>query len=486
MNHIGVWSGKSHNNVVPLILVAATVVSALFLFPITWVAVAALLGVAVVLYLVASMLDGKVEVPLLFWVAVFPLGYYFVAFPRERAIITFDRIMVGVVLVGACLVARRKATKPAEELRRSAVAWGFFLLAAFASVRKAPDVLTASRIAFDGFLLPALLGWIVMGSFDVRRHMVGLHVLTCVMAIYVAAIGGAEMATGSDIMPLPGAGTGLYFAGPIPRPNGPFNSNNSFALIGLISFFFLLFLRRAVGKEMLWWQRLLHKAGMASALATALMPLFRSVAISLLIILLLDTYFNRGLGKVAARLAILFSAIAALAIFSLKAPDAFEDRSERGNLYSRIAEQRQTLELFKMHPITGVGLTNFVNVAEARSQSVGTFQGYESVDSPHNNLGAVLAETGLMGFVPYVAAQVSLIMAFRKLRTLRTHQCRAVWIFFVYVFSGYWISGLSLTAGYYSDLNLWYMFVLMVLYKYAITEESGSWIHADTRVRSLP
>jgi len=81
---------------------------------------------------------------------------------------------------------------------------------------------------------------------------------------------------------------------------------------------------------------------------------------------------------------------------------------------------------------------------------------------------------------------VSLIMAFRKLRTLRTHQCRAVWIFFVYVFSGYWISGLSLTAGYYSDLNLWYMFVLMVLYKYAITEESGSWIHADTRVRSLP
>jgi O-antigen ligase len=484
MNHIGVWSGRSRNNVVPLILVAATVVSALFLFPITWIAVAALLGVVVILYLVASMLDGKVEVPLLFWVAVFPLGYYFVPFPRERAIITFDRIMVGVVLVGACLVARRKATKLAGELRRSAVAWGFFLLAAFASVRKAPDVLTASRTAVDGFLLPALLGWIVIASFDARRHMVGLHVLTCVMAIYVAAIGGAEMATGSDIMPLPGAGT--YFAGSIPRPNGPFNSNNSFALIGLISFLFLLFLRHAIGKEMLWWQRLLHKAGMASALATALMPLFRSVAISLLIILLLGMYFDRSLGKVAAGLAILVSAIAALTMFSLKAPDAFEDRSDRGNLYSRIAEQRQTFELFKMHPFTGVGLANFVNVAEARSQSVGTFQGYESVDSPHNNLGAILAETGLMGFVPYVAAQVLLIMAFRKLRTLKTHQCRTVWIFFLYVFLGYWISGLSLTAGYYSDLNLWYMFVLMVLYKYAITEESGSWIHADTRVRSLP
>src|SRR5258708_7074150 len=193
MNHIGVWSGKSHNNVVPLILVAATVVSALFLFPITWVAVATLLGVAVVLYLVASMLDGKVEVPLLFWVAVFPLGYYFVAFPRERAIITFDRIMVGVVLVGACLVARRKATKPAEELRRSAVAWGFFLLAAFASVRKAPDVLTASRIAFDGFLLSALLGWIVMGSFDVRGTWSGFISLPVLLLFMFLRSDGRKM-----------------------------------------------------------------------------------------------------------------------------------------------------------------------------------------------------------------------------------------------------------------------------------------------------
>src|SRR5439155_2441735 len=239
MNRIGVRSGESRNNVAPLILLAAIMVSALFLFPITWIAVAALLGVAVVLYLVASTLDGKVEVPLLLWVAVFPLGYYFASFPRERAIITLDRMMIGILLLGMLLAPSAKSIKLPNDLRRSAVVWGCFVLAAFTTVGKAVDVRASSRIVFDSFFLPAIMGWCVIRNLDVRRHLVSLHTLVCPMSVYVAVIGAVEMATGTDLMPLPGAG--LYFAGTVLRPNGPFSTDNSLALIGLISFFFLLF-----------------------------------------------------------------------------------------------------------------------------------------------------------------------------------------------------------------------------------------------------
>jgi O-antigen ligase len=382
-----------------------------------------------------------------------------------------------------CLAAGRKTIMLPEELRRSAVAWGCFLLVAFASIEKAKDALSSTRATFDGFLLPALLGWCVIRNFDVRRHLIALHAVVCTMVLYIAAIGAVEMLTGTDLLPLQEAG--LYFAGPILRPNGPFSSLNSFALIGLISFCFLLFLRRAIDEQLAWWQRVLHAAGLASALAAALMPLFRSVGITLLVILLLDMYFNRRVGRMLAQLAVLTSVIVALAAFSAKLPDAFEDRSHGGNFYSRIAQQRQTFELFKMHPFTGLGIANFENVAEAQGQSVGFYKGFESGDSPHNNLGGILAETGLVGFLPYVASQVLLITAFSKLRRVETRHSRTVWISFLYVFLSYWVSGLSLTSGYYSDLNLWYMFVLMVIYKYAITESKNLALSVDRAARML-
>jgi|SRR6266853_2171805 len=464
---IGCAAG-SHNSATPVVLLMAAAVSAVVIVPKAGIAVAALLGAAVVLYFVLAVLDGKVEVPLLFWVVVFPLGYYFLTFPRERGIITLDRIAVGAMLVAMCLAPGTQTTTLPQALRRAAVVWGCFVLVAFVSAGKATDMLSSARTVLDGFFLPAILGWCVFRNFDVRRNLVTLHALVCIMAVYVAAIGAVEMATGTDIMPLPGVG--LYFAGSVLRPNGPFATDNSFALIGLIGFFFLLFLRRAIGKQMPWWQRLLHTAGVASALATGLMPLFRSVGITLVIILLLDTFFKRRFDKLIASVAILLCVAGALAIFSAKAPDAYQDRLDRGNFYSRVAEQRQTLELFKMHPITGVGILNFFNVAQAQTRSVAVYKGFESVDAPHNNLGAILAETGLMGFVPYAAAQVLFIIACRKLTLKGTPQSQAAWISFLYVFLSYWVSGLSLTSGYYSDLNLWYIFVQVIICKYAITE----------------
>src|SRR6267143_3529660 len=319
MSHVGAWPARSYSRGALIFLLSAAAICAFFLAPIARIAAVALLGGLFVLYLIATTLDGRIDVPLLFWVAIFPLGYYF-SFLLREPLITLDRIMIGVLLIGMCLAPGRKAMALPEELRRSAVAWGCFLLAAFASSEKVKELVSSVRATFDGFLLPALLGWCIIRNFDVRRHLITLHAIVSTMAVYVAAVGAVEMRTGTDLLPLQDKGP--YFAGSILRPNGPFSSINSFALIGLISFFFLLFLRRTIGEQLPWWQRLLHAAGLACALATALMPMFRSVAITLLIILLLDMYFNRRVGRMVAQLAVLTSVIGGLVVFSAKLPDS--------------------------------------------------------------------------------------------------------------------------------------------------------------------
>ena len=102
------------------------------------------------------------------------------------------------------------------------------------------------------------------------------------------------------------------------------------------------------------------------------------------------------------------------------------------------------------------------------------YGGIRSVDSPHNNLGGILAETGILGFIPYVTAQVALFLAFWRLRKQPERRTQLAWTYFLYIFLGYWINGMSLGSGYSSDLNLWFIFSIALLYKFSVSEKTGS------------
>ncbi len=45
----------------------------------------AVVGCCLVVYLLAALLSGRVEPMILTWVLIFPLGYYFLSFPREKS-----------------------------------------------------------------------------------------------------------------------------------------------------------------------------------------------------------------------------------------------------------------------------------------------------------------------------------------------------------------------------------------------------------------
>lgn len=414
--------------------------------------------------LLGDVFRGRIEGILLWWAAVFPLGYYFGSFPREHPIVTPDRVVVLLAFMGLYFAKPSTLTGVPRTLRQAGLALMAFVAVAGISLRESPNVLNGVQNLLEGFVFPPLLGWCVIAGFDVRRRLPAIHTAVCISSLICAAVAAAEIATGQDLLPARTAAAA--YAG-IVRPNGPFDNNDTLALIGAISLFFLLFLRVTLGPKLSTGRRVLHSFGLAGAIGMALMPLFRSVAITLLVVLMIDTFWERGTTRRARRVALMLAFVGLIFLVPVFAPDVFEDRSSGDNAYARVAEYGQSFRVFVEHPLLGVGLLNFNRYVAGELRYRTFYQGVSSVDWPHSNLAQVLTETGLLGFVPYMMAHVLLLRAMWRLRLLASG--RLAWKYFVYFFLTYWITGLTESSG-YSPLNLVYVFAVAVSYKYVMTD----------------
>lgn len=462
----------------------ACAVLALLLLPKIFVMAGAVsvVALALLVFAAALTLDGRVETFVVAWVLLFPLGPYFLTYPREQKVIfTLNRALVGSLIV-AMLVghSHRDRFLPAP-LRKAGIVWGLFLMATLFSLRNVDNPLGMLKWSIDTFVLPGLLAYYVIRYFPVRRWLPTLHALACLMVFYCAAIGAVEMWTGQDLLPLAGGTVILEETGQLLRVNGPFAGNHEFGLVGLMALCFLVFARRAFQRPVKGWTLLLHRVGISCALTMAVMPMFRSITITLALLLVVEVYWSKKAGARFAAAMVLVLLLTGLVALRQAVPTLFEARvSDTSDLYSRIAQQKQTLEMFSQHPVNGVGMGKYNEVASGLATAY--FHGAYSVGWAHNNLGAIVAETGLMGFIPYVLAQVFLFQAFWTLRKRSHPDITLATSFFLYLFLTYWINGLLLTSGYDSYVNLWYFFLIAVLYKFAVTAES----HGHTVSNRLP
>jgi O-antigen ligase len=402
------------------------------------------------------------------WILLFPLGYYYISFPREKPVLSLDRAVVGILLVAGFFGAVRTHRSLTATMKKAAIAYALFAVAAFCSVRSMENPLGAIKAGADIFVLPAILGYYVISCMDVKKRLPDIHLAACLMVIYVFMIGAAEFVTGHDLMPF---AQDVFFgaAGGLKRVNGPFATNNSYGLIGAIALFFLMFLGRSLPIRR--GRRLLQYIAIGAAFGVAMMPMFRSMEVTVGLVLLLELFLNK---KAAARFVILTLFVAAttgVLWVKVNAPELYEDRiSDASNFYARVAQQKQTWRLFLAKPINGVGLGNYPSAAATLGDT--SFRGVYSVGSAHNTLGNIFAETGLTGLIPFVLSQIFLCRAFWNLRKRGLPRAALAARFFLYVFLGYWISGLMLTSGYYSDLNFWFVFVIAVLYRVALDADA--------------
>ncbi|HKW17143.1 MAG TPA: O-antigen ligase family protein [Terriglobales bacterium] len=474
---VGYDKRSHHQSSAALWLIAAAEIAVLCL-PLKSLGIAGLTIIAtgVFLAVVTIVLTGRKHLLVVGWVATFPLGYYWFSFPKEHSLITLDRVLIVLLLGALAFSEHQQAWQIPSELNRAGLAWAIFLAFSAATIPRSITLLGTFRMWMDAFLLPAILAWYIIRYVDIRRYLPALHIVASIMTIYVAGIGVAEVFLQRDLLPLPEGGVivaGDYASAPddlaaqiFIRPNGPFSTVNSFAMVGVVSLFFLSFLRQALSDRIPAWQSLLHHIAIAAAIAQSLMPLFKSVLASFLLILIIDAFCQRGWRR-GLRIALMFGSGLLVALLAFALPAVFTERADPITFYARLAQEKQTFDMFLSHPLNGVGLNNFHPVAEKTALTY--YDNEEALDYPHNNLGAVLAETGILGLLPFVASQVFLFSAFRKICHLGTQESKLVWKTFLFIFLAFWINGMALTIVYFQDSNLWYMFVLAVLYKFAST-----------------
>lgn len=446
----------------------------------TRVGVGVITAWVVLIWIAISFVRGQLYYLVPIWVALYPYCYYFFSFPRERPIFTVDRAFILLLVIEMLIVSRQPfAVAPlTRDVRVSAYFWSLYLVVCFISLAAhAPThVLDFYRLLVEGMLMPALLGLYAMRLFPIAGNLKKIHAGVSILMLGIAAVAGTELFSGRNLLPWTGAVEEWVQTNDfrIIRVDGPFENSGVLCLVGTLGFFLIIYLRRLIGPSLTSSQRFLHSIAIWASLAAALMPMNRGLIIALLVCACMD-YFARD--SLISRHTwncilgiLLFFALTAKLFF----PGVFEDRVSRpDNVYQRIAQDLQTLEVVRDHPLIGVGFNLYHDTVFGDSKYTVRFRGFEAMDFPHNSLFAVLAEEGCIGFLLYVAAQMLFVRAMWRLREVN----RLGWRVFLYCTLVYTIYGLDVGMAYYSDLNLFYMFVLGTLLQiqlHIISQETPS------------
>ena len=426
----------------------------------------------VAVYMIARIIDGRPDAMALVWMLIYPLGYYFLTFPKTKTILTWDRFCVAVLLT-ALLFSRKTSLRhlPAG-FKCAGWLWLGFLIVASTSVLLTWDGDTGPlRILLDSFLLPALLGFYVITQFDVRSNAAKLHGAVCFISIYVAVICAAELALHQDLLPLLDIGDVAAPNTPIFRANGPFITASTPAVVGLANVFLLIFLRQVIGKNMSALHRKLHVAGVAGAFVCAFAPFHRGTVITLAVIAALELASCRAFGSKSRKVLFALPVLTAVVAIKFMPAEVYEDRvANTENIYARVAQQVQNWHVFAAHPLIGVGLNQFNKYVSNRSDEA-WFRGVNAMGVPHSNIGSILSETGILGALCYLGSQIFLFMGFRRLAQRGDPYVALAWRCFLYIFLAYNIMGLDAANGYYWELNIWYVFAISICMKFAIREK---------------
>jgi len=205
-----------------------------------------------------------------------------------------------------------------------------------------------------------------------------------------------------------------------------------------------------------------------------LFPLYRVVGAALVVSwVLLETTISRKRDwtflrspRVLAAAAVVVAALAGAALL-------FEGSSQNRlasarNIYSRLATWEAGVGIVTDRPLFGAGLTNYNDYFSLKysraDQWLGSVGNARPVGYPHSNGLWIAAELGLPAFVLYVIANACLfLIGYRALKRAGTAQQKTAAGCFLALLAAYSIPGLTLTSGAYSDLNLYFLFLLGLL-----------------------
>jgi hypothetical protein len=358
----------------------------------------------------------------------------------------------------------------------------------------------ATKMAVDSFWLPLLAFHVSRHHFDARKRAGALALSAIWLAWSLFATGAFEFATGVNLFPYKGS---VQLREGERRVNGPFAADSSYAIICLLITLFSFAMPRILKLKFDTSGRLVYTGALAAGVVASLLPLFRSVALALVVCWAIieiglakfrasedggdrnsESYLKSRSSRFVSSLTkprLIVFAVIALAVVvaeSMSGSVRFEKRlADPQNAYGRLATWKAAAEVVVDNPLYGVGLSNYNEYYDRKYNWEGEPDVYvfgaRANRSPHSNPVWILAELGMIGFVLYLASNVYIfLMGYRGLTSEGARGQRLAAICFLAIAIAYWIPGLTLSSGYYGDLNLYWFFMLGVLSNKSLVSDS--------------
>jgi O-antigen ligase len=405
-----------------------------------------------------------------FWLAAAPLGNYWLRYPTEKALITFDRVVLGLLLIYT-LPRLVQPPWPPLRLTKIELTWLAFVLYIVVNTGYhglfAPPAL---KLTLDVFLAPLLFFLLARHLLHWDKYYYHLELILIGLSYLLLIIGSYELFTGQDLWAYPG--NNLLRDGVI-RPNGPYAADNSYALIALMLAVTLYYWPLITARILTRSQRYLQISGIVAALLAAQLSQFRTIGLVMVGSLLIDRALRYG-WRTALHWAVISGLILVtlLPLANFVTQTAFFQKriADPSNAYSRVATYRTALQIAQKNWKVGVGLSEYENYFRQqgfatslttpvnRSSTIGSI----TQPTPHNNFLAIFAELGLLGLLLYLGAFYS--MFYQAYRLINGDpKNRLVGILCVLLLLIYNAVGMTLTSGYYADLNLFFFFLLAVI-----------------------
>lgn len=375
-------------------------------------AVAALTGLALFVTLGNLQFTG-----LALWIVLGALAYPFVNYPAGRPLLTFDRIWI-VALAGVFIFQHgRYPIARASRFFLVAFVWFVISVGLRSLTTTGPSAgLGLFKLWFDSLVLPLVLFLVTRRLVRTPERVNKLAGAMAAAGVAVAMIGigerllGFELASRSGGVPIHDAAIGAF------RVSGPYAYPEVFALVLAITLAATLMWMQAD-----WSGRMLIGVALAAIQAAGLaLAFFRAGWIAGVLVVLAGFGLRPGrAGRLLFVTAIVLS-LSAVAFVQLSQNRTFSTRvrGQRAtdNVFSRVATYKQGLEIFAGAPVFGVGVDEYRYAASARRPT--KVHNAESLPFPHSSFNAVLAEQGVVGFLPLLAVVLGIASMLRSLKRL--------------------------------------------------------------------
>jgi hypothetical protein len=401
---------------------------------------------------VSSIFASLGSTALIAWPPLAVAGYLLVRFPRDHPLITFDRVWIGGLLAYILLTHRGVPATATGRFMR--IGLGAFIAAfGIRAIATSTSISGPIQTWINSIVLPSIV-FIAACRYATTRERT--HRFTASLMIaggLLGAIGLAERIVGFELASLSGGERRYDEVIGATRISGPYPVPETYALSLVICFAATLYWLQSRGRGPYIWGILiagLEVTGIAFSY-------FRAAWIAALLVMIGSFGIRpRRFGRTVAVAAVIGSLAFAGTTQLEHRNKGFEARTNNtSNIYGRLATYDQGIQIFKGAPLTGIGIDEYTTVTGQRAPIV--FHNVQSVESPHSSFIAVLAEQGLLGFVPLVLLGGGIWLVIRRLRAVASTSEEGVLAGSIAgAAAGYLIMSLTLTMLPYEPSNAFF------------------------------